>query len=184
MTVTVIAAGIGLWLLATIDAAASGYRDAAGRSLKIDKRVGYRRAVRRAVAVGQGLIALAFTAGGLFLRMANPEDSPRLLEAYTGAAVAALSFFGPIAVAVGIAILLRFSRNLDVRSLTSVLVFGPFLLTRPFLAYLGVAIATASVAPPVRIPVAGLSAFAVTLMLLLEPALGWVRRWRVPSPSP
>src|SRR5688500_518061 len=47
-----------LWLLATIDAAFTGYRAAAGRDLRIDKRAYYRRAGARGAIAGQLAAAL------------------------------------------------------------------------------------------------------------------------------
>ena len=50
-----------LWLLATVESAFIGYRDAAGRSALIDKRHYYRRALLRGALMGQIAVAIAGT---------------------------------------------------------------------------------------------------------------------------
>jgi hypothetical protein len=58
-----------LWLLATLDAAFAGYRDAAGRNALINKRRYYRCAMLRGALMGQLAVGVAAFIIGLSLAM-------------------------------------------------------------------------------------------------------------------
>ena len=62
-----------LWLLATVDSAFIGYRDAAGRNALIDKRDYYRRALLRGALIGQLAVAIVGTvAAGMLATASQP----------------------------------------------------------------------------------------------------------------
>ena len=69
-----------LWLLATIDSAFIGYREAAGRSALIDKRDYYRHALVRGALLGQIAVAIA---GAVALGMLATSPQPaRLFDSF------------------------------------------------------------------------------------------------------
>lgn len=62
-----------LWVLATVDSAFIGYRDAAGRSALIEKRDYYRHALIRGALVGQIAVAMVgVIAGGILATSPQP----------------------------------------------------------------------------------------------------------------
>ena len=60
-----------LWLLATIDSAFIGYREAAGRNALIDKRAYYRRALIRGALVGQVAVLIVGAITAIMLVSSN-----------------------------------------------------------------------------------------------------------------
>jgi hypothetical protein len=60
-----------LWLLATIDSAFIGYREAAGRNALIDKKAYYRRALIRGALVGQIAVLIVGATTAITLFSAN-----------------------------------------------------------------------------------------------------------------
>lgn len=168
-----------LYLLATIDAACCGYRDAAARSALIRKDAYYRRALFRGAIFGQGAIAAA---GLLILAFIMFSSDPALLiHDLNEAGRRMLLVYLPYAIIVVVALSLRLIPSVDLRSITSMLIFGPFILIRPFIAVAGVAWAMIAV-PRLEIILLGL--LVLLLMLSLEPFLGWIRVSRAGSPQP
>ena len=158
---------LALWLLATIDAGASGYRAAAGRNALVRKRAYYARAVGRGVLAGQTLLfaalASATVVGAATVDRASIDGqahsfASRLLQVYL-----------PYAAIMAGALLLRAAPSVDLRALTSSLVFGPLTLLRPLVALAGLAWAGLHVPRPALIT---LAAALVAMMLLLERLLG------------
>ena len=124
-----------LWLLATVDSAFIGYREAAGRNALIDKTTYYRHALIRGLLFGQlaVLIVGAFTAVALV-----SSDNPRALFGkleLIGARM--LLVYIPYALIILITFCVRAIQSVDIRSITSVLIFGPFTFIRPLVVIAG-----------------------------------------------
>jgi hypothetical protein len=166
-----------LAVLAVLDAAFAGFRAAAGRSALIDKRAYYRAALGRGAAHGVAAVTLAGAVAGVLVGVV-PEGAA-LVGAYEVAAVRALWVFGPYAAVLLVALALRTHPSVDVRSLLSVLLFGPLTLVRPLVVVTGL---TAGVLAARRWEVLVLALLVLPMMLGLEAWLG--RRHRGMSPLP
>jgi hypothetical protein len=117
-----------LIVLALLDTAAAGFRDAAGRNGLLDKRGYYRRAARLGALLG--LLPIAFIASvvlGLTWWSADPTLWPDFLRA--GEAMTWV--YGPTATLVAVAMGIYLSPRFEVRSLATVIILGPFTLLRP-----------------------------------------------------
>jgi hypothetical protein len=159
-----------LWLLATVDSAFIGYREAAGRNALIEKRAYYRRALIRGALFGQVAVLIVGVITALALVSAS---EPRALFSQlelVGARM--LSVYIPYALIILITFCVRALPSVDIRSITSVLIFGPFTFIRPLVVLAG-AIWGVMVAPSAV--TIGLVALIVILMIGLEDVLGWVR---------
>ena len=162
---------LSLWLLATLDAAFAGYREAAGRNALINKRSYYRRAMLRGALFGQ--LAVAIT-GVVTLALLAQSNQPVVLIADLNNAGAHMLFvYIWYAALIMLAFLIRAIPSVDFRSITSTLVFGPLTLVRPVVAVAG--IAWGIVAAP-RIQTLVLSVLVLILMFSIEPGLGWIRQ--------
>jgi len=159
-----------LWLLATVDSAFIGYRDAAGRSALIDKRHYYRRALLRGALMGQIAVAIAgIVAVGLLA--ATPQPA-LLLDTFEHVATRMLMVYVPYALILIATFFVRAIPSVDIRSITSVLVFGPFTLIRPLVVLAG-AIWGLLAAPTASVTL--LLSLIVILMLEMEFALDRLR---------
>jgi hypothetical protein len=160
-----------LYLLAVLDAAFVGYRDATGRSGLVRKRRHFARAMLRGVLVGQlpiAVIGLTVVAG---FWMASDFDA--LWAAYEAYGRVLLAVFVPYAAVVLLAFLPRTLPSVDLRSMTNVVVFGPFTAIRPAL----VPAATAAAAWIARRAETVVLSVVITVCVLsLEPLLE--RFWR------
>ena len=126
-----------LYLLASIDATASGYSAAAGRSALIRKGPHYRKSMMRGFVLGQIAAAISLT---LVLSAMKAAPDPagfradlirvwgRMLQVYLPFAIVILTAFG-----------FRLVPSVDVRCLTSTLVFGPLAGIRPLVGIAGLA---------------------------------------------
>jgi hypothetical protein len=162
-----------LWLLATLDAAFAGYREAAGRNALIRKRRYYRRAMIKGALFGQ--VAVGFAACGALISLALTADRELLLGDYEAAGFRMLLVYVPFALIILLAFLVRSIPSVDIRSITSTLIFGPFTLIRPLVAIAGLVYGVLS-AP--RLATIVLGAFVLTMMLGLEKALSFSRSER------
>lgn len=159
-----------LWLLATVDSAFIGYRDAAGRSALIDKRHYYRRALLRGALMGQIAVAIAgILAVGLFAAAPQPA---RFFDTLEHVATRMLVIYVPYALILIATFFVRAIPSVDIRSITSVLVFGPFTLIRPLVVLAG-AIWGLLAAPTASVTL--LLSLVVILMLGMEYALDRLR---------
>lgn len=159
-----------LWLLATVDSAFIGYRDAAGRNALIEKRAYYRRAMLRGAVMGQVAVAIVgLVAGGM---LATSPQPAKLFENFEQAATRMLMVYVPYAVILTITFFIRAIPSVDIRSITSVLVFGPFTLIRPLVVLAG-AIWGLLAAPTSRVLL--LMVLIVSLMLGMEYVLHRLR---------
>lgn len=125
-----------LWALATLDAAFVGYREAAGRNALIDKSNYFRRALLRGTLYGQ--LAIVLVAVVAFGMLSISSDSNRLVADFEIVGRRMLLVYLPYAIIIGLAFSLRALRSVDIRSITSTVVFGPFTLLRPLVALGGV----------------------------------------------
>jgi hypothetical protein len=159
-----------LWLLATLDSAFIGYREAAGRNALIEKKAYYRHALIRGALFGQlaALIVGAITAVAL-LTSDNARELFGKLE-LIGARM--LLVYIPYALIILIALSIRAFPSVDIRSITSTVIFGPFTLIRPLVVLLGAV--WGILAAPGAITIV-LVVLIVCLMLGLEWALGRFR---------
>ncbi len=159
-----------LWLLATVDSAFIGYRDAAGRSALIDKRHYYRRALLRGAVMGQ--IAVAIVGAVVVEILATTTQPLWWFATFDEVATRMMMVYVPNALILIATLFVRAIPSVDIRSITSVLVFGPFTLIRPLVVLAG-AILGFLAAPTAG--VALLLALVVSLMLGMEFALDRLR---------
>jgi hypothetical protein len=159
-----------LWLLATIDSALIGYREAAGRNALINKRAYYRHAIIRGAIFGQFavLIVGVITAVALI----SSSNASGLFSSIKVVGARMLSVYVPYALIILITFCVRALPLVDIRSITSVLIFGPFTFIRPIVVLAGAVWGMA--AAPSLITVV-LTLVIVCLMLGLESALSWLR---------
>jgi hypothetical protein len=159
-----------LWILATFDSAFAGYRAAAGRNALIDKTVYFRRALIRGALYGQlAAIVVAIAALGMISLTSEPG---RLIADFETGGHRMLVVYIPYAVIIGLAFSLRAIRSVDIRSITSTVVFGPFTLIRPLVAVAGIFWGILG-APRAATIVLGL--LILILMLSVERMTSWRR---------
>jgi hypothetical protein len=167
---------IVLWILATLDAAFTGYREAAGRNALINKRIYYRRAMIRGALFGQ--LAVAIAGAVILVSLALTEDRASLIRDYQRAGSRMLIVYLPYGAVVLLAFVLRMFRSVDIRSITSTTIFGPFTLIRPVVAVVGLVYGVGGVA---RVETIVLGAIVLAMMLSLERVLGIFRRPAPPA---
>jgi len=159
-----------LYLLATLDAALSGFRAAGGRNARIRKRGYHVRAQLRGVLWGHAGIALIVVS--IVLISMLDADPAQLSADLVRACWRLHAVYLPYSLIFAAALALRIVPSVDVRSILNVLVFGPFTLIRPLVGLAGVAWAFAAV-PRGQVLVIGV--FGLATMLTMEPALnGWL----------
>ncbi len=165
-----------LWLLATVDSAFIGYREAAGRNALIEKKAYYRHALIRGALFGQVavLIAGAITA----VALVSSGDAGVLFSKIEVVGARMLWVYVPYALIILITFCIRALPSVDIRSITSVLIFGPFTFIRPIVVLAGAVWGV--VAAPGAITIA-LTVLIVSLMLGLEAVLSWFRSRRLIS---
>ena len=160
-----------LWLLATLDASFTSYREAAGRNALIDKGAYYRGAMLRGALFGQVAVAIAACLMAvLFWLAASPKD---LFADFNRVGARMLVIYIPYAAIILLAMAIRAIPSVDIRSITSTVIFGPFTLIRPLVAIAGLIYGLLG-APRVETIVLGLVVLA--MMLSLEKSLSLFRR--------
>ena len=159
-----------LWLLATVDSAFIGYREAAGRNALIDKKDYYRHALTRGALVGQ--LAVLIVGAVTAVALVNSNHAWLLFTKLEMIGARMLLVYIPYALIILIALAIRAVPSVDIRSITSTLIFGPFTLIRPLVVLLGAV--WGILAAPSAITVA-LVVLIVCLMLGLEWTLGRLR---------
>ena len=162
---------MALWLLATLDAAFTGYRAAAGRNALINKRRYYQRAMITGALFGQVAVVIAGVA--VLVSVALTADRESLLRDYNRAGSRMLIVYLPYAVMILLSFLIRAVPSVDIRSITSTVIFGPLTLIRPLVAVTGLAY---GVLGAVRAETIVLGVIVLTMMLSLERALHFSRR--------
>jgi hypothetical protein len=164
------AVAAALYFLATLDSAFVGYREAAGRSALIRKGAYYTRAMLRGALWGQAAVAVALAAVAALLLRA--EDRAAFVHSLIEAGRRMLLVYVPYALVVLAAFAVRAAPSVDVRSMTSTLVFGPFQFVRPLVVVAGVLWGLSAAR---RADVTALGLFVIAEMLLLE---RWLRHLR------
>ena len=166
---------IVLWVLASLDAAFVGFRDAAGRNPRVHKRQFFARAM--AMGLGWGQVASLLGLLWLGAVVGSAADPGAALADQVALAEGMIGIYGAYAAVVLGALLVYAVPHPDVSSLATVLVLGPLTLGRP--AVIGVGALWGFVDCPTWRT--GLSALlAAGMMLALEPLLGM--RWRDRDP--
>ena len=165
-----------LWLLATIDSAFIGYREAAGRNALIDKRAYYRHALIRGALLGQVAVLIVGVMTAVALIISN--DAGALFSKMESVGARMLTVYVPYALILLITFCIRALPSVDIRSITSVLIFGPFTFIRPLVVLAGAV--WGIVAAPGAITIS-LTVLIVDLMLGLGHALSWMRTRRLIS---
>jgi hypothetical protein len=155
-----------LYVLATLDGMMCGYRAAAGRSALIDKRAYYRKAMQRGVLWAQ--VASLVAAAALAVIWKVSPDRSGLLTDLQHAAHRMLWVFVPYAAIVVGALLVRLVPSTDIRSATSVMIFGPMTGLRPFVTVAGVLY---GILPAKHWETIALGALVLALMMSVEPLL-------------
>lgn len=159
-----------LWLLATVDSAFIGYREAAGRSALIDKSAYYRHALIRGALFGQ--LAVLIVGVITVIVLVSVRDAGFLFSDLELIGTRMLMVYVPYAVILLITFCVRAIPSVDIRSITSVLIFGPFTFIRPIVVLAGAVWGV--MAAPSAITIA-LTVLIVTLMLGLGSVLSWLR---------
>ena len=152
-----------LWLLATVDSAFIGYREAAGRSALIEKKAYYQRALVRGALFGQ--LAVLMVGVVTAIALLSSDDPRALFGKLELIGWRMLLVYIPYALIILIALAIRLAPSVDIRSITSTLIFGPFTLIRPAVVLLGAV--WGILAAPSAITIA-LIVLIVCLMLGLE----------------
>jgi hypothetical protein len=160
-----------LWLLATLDAAFTGYREAAGRNALINKRQYYQRAMITGALFGQVAVVIAGVV--VLVSLAFTADRESLLRDYNRAGSRMLIIYLPYALMILLAFLFRAVPSVDIRSITSTVIFGPFTLIRPLVAVTGLVY---GVLGALRVETIVMGVIVLTMMLSLEKALYFSRR--------
>jgi hypothetical protein len=159
-----------LWLLATVDSAFIGYREAAGRSALIEKKAYYRRALIRGALFGQ--VAVLIVGVITAIALASSSEAGVLFSRIEIIGARMLSVYLPYALIILITFCIRALPSVDIRSITSVLIFGPFTFIRPIVVLAGAVWGVVAAGDAITIALTGL---IVSLMLGLEAALSWMR---------
>jgi len=159
-----------LWLLATVDSAFIGYREAAGRNALIEKGAYFRRALIRGALFGQLAVLIAGVVTAIALATSN--DAAALFSKFELIGARMLTVYIPYAFILLITFCIRAVPSVDMRSITSVLIFGPFTFIRPLIVLAGAVWGV--VAAPSAITIA-ITVLIVSLMLGLEHILSSLR---------
>lgn len=159
-----------LWLLATVDSAFIGYREAAGRNALIEKRAYYRRALIRGALFGQLAVLIVGVITAIAIVSSNNADA--LLSNIELVGARMVTVYVPYALIILITFCIRALPSVDIRSITSVLIFGPFTFIRPIVVLGGAVWGVVAARGAITI---ALTVLIVTLMLGLEAALAWLR---------
>ena len=124
-----------LYVLATLDATVSGYSAAAGRSALIFKGPHYRRSMLRGFVFGQ--IAAAISLSLILLAVRSAPDPEAFRADLLRVWMRMLQVYVPFALMILTAFAFRLIPSVDVRCLTSTLVFGPLAGIRPLVGIAG-----------------------------------------------
>jgi hypothetical protein len=158
---------VTLYVLASIDATVSGYSAAAARSALINKGPHYRKAMARGFVLGQIAAAVSLSVVYVALKTSSHPEAlradaerawTRMLQVYIPFALMILTAFG-----------FRLLPSVDLRCLTSTLVFGPLAGIRPLV---GIAGLVWGVWPAPRAEIVAGGASILALWLSLEQILG------------
>lgn len=138
-----------VWALGATDVAMTGWRSAAGRSGLIDKRAYYRRAMLRGLFYGHAVLVPAALLMAIAVRVQQVSAA-----AVDRAVLHMLVIYLPYAFLMAVSTAFRFVPSVDVRSLSSMLIFGPLTFVRPVVAVVGVYASYRSLPDPILLAVA------------------------------
>ncbi len=124
-----------LWLLATVDSAFIGYREAAGRNALIEKKTYYRGALIRGALCGQLAVLIVGVITAIVL--AGSDNARELFGKLELIGARMLLVYIPYALIILFTLSIRALPSVDIRSITSTVIFGPFTLIRPLVVLLG-----------------------------------------------
>lgn len=159
-----------LWLLATVDSAFIGYREAAGRNALIEKGAYFRRALVRGALFGQVAVLIVGVVSAIALATSN--DAAALFSKFEIVGARMLTVYIPYALILLITFCIRAVPSVDIRSITSVLIFGPFTFIRPLIVIAGAVWGVLGAPGAITIAI---TVLIVSLMLGLEYALSGLR---------
>jgi hypothetical protein len=164
-----------LAVLVLFDAGLAGFRAAAGRDGRIEKRTYFRAAIGRSFAGAVGLLAVNAALVAVLVLTASSSDET--WGTLTHAAELCVWIFGAFATLTLAAFAFWFSPVEEYRLLSTVIVLGPLTLIRPVIIIGGLAAVCMSLPEP-RVIVA--AAFACISMLSFEHLVGrsHAERWR------
>lgn len=160
-----------LYLLATIDSIAAGYSAGAGRSALIRKGPHYRTSMLRGFLLGQ--IAAAISLSLVFAVLNAAPDRAAFRADLARVWARMLQVYLPFAAMILTAFAFRLIPSVDVRCLTSTLIFGPLSGIRPLVGIAG--LVWGLLAAPRPAIAAGGTALLI-LWLSLEGLLGFSYR--------
>jgi len=152
-----------LYLLATLDGALCGNRSAAGRSGLINKRRYYFKWMAEGALWAQAASVISGLALLIVLHFA--PDRPGLLLDLENAAQRMLRVYIPYTILILSSFIVRAAPSVDIRSATSVLIFGPMTAARPLISLIGVLY---GIIPATRWEVRALGLLVLLLMLAVE----------------
>jgi hypothetical protein len=155
-----------LYGLGLLHAGFAGFREAAGRNLRIRKAGYFVKAVLRGVVLGQAAALIIFAV--ISIMYFGSPDGEALLATLGKAGESALAIYLGYTSLVLLAFVPYAFPSVEVRSLTIVAVFGPLTLMLPLVMLAGAAAAIVSVP---RAEVAILFASSIAAVSLVEPAL-------------
>lgn len=166
---------LALAVLAFVDCVLCGFRMAAGRNGRLDKRAYYIQAVGRAAL--WGVVVVAANVGLTAALCASAPDPARTWSAFAAAGELLVVVYGTFATAIFLAFGFYFAPIGDFRVLTNVIVFGPLTLARRVVIVGGMIVA-AWRANDGRVLV--VAATATIAMIAFEPVLGrrYKEQWR------
>jgi hypothetical protein len=166
---------VALWVLLTLDGAFAGFRDAAGRSPRLDKRTMVVRGVLRGAGLAQVVSLLVLGPLVWMVLHASATDPLPHHVVQTGAVLTTV--FGTYAALVLSALAVYAVPHPDVSSLATVLVLGPFTLGRPLVVAVGGALG--------MVQGDGRTAFATAVGCAMVLGLGPLlqRRWEGVHPT-
>jgi hypothetical protein len=155
-----------LYVLATVDGAFCGYRSAAGTNARLDKRAYYRRAMWRGAIAAQLVV---FAAGLLLVAALAASGAPAVSwRQLIAIGQRMLVVYVPYAALLAASFAVRAIPSVDVRSMTSTIVFGPLTFVRPLVVSGGLMWGVAAAPRPAWVAIGLLIAL---MMLSLEPTL-------------
>jgi hypothetical protein len=128
-------------------------------------------------AIGWGHVLLGIVLITLALTEMAVSDKQRFLWDLNLAADGLLTVYVPYSLVYATAMLLRTVPSIDVKSITSTVLFGPLVFLRPSVAVLGVVYAVYKCP---HLTIAFLGIFVIALILMFERFLEWRRKRVLP----
>ncbi|WP_372364464.1 hypothetical protein [Candidatus Uabimicrobium sp. HlEnr_7] len=157
-----------LYVLAVLDCAFSGYRSAAGKNALIYKGKYFLQRMACGVLIGH--IPILIAGSLIFLGWLVTANAQLFLQNVNRAGYLMLVIYVPYTIIVMAAFIVRAIPSVDLRSITSVVIFGPFTILRIPTAIVGVGLAIYHTKDLV---VAVITFLVLIMMLSFEKFLRW-----------